>query len=1107
MCRKLFFLTSFVLVFALASADTVFGGIVIERRTDVENDDGEDHIAYPGEADDGAESRGSSDLEMPWEGDVGASSYQVVGIRFADIPIPKGSKVINAYIQFTADDGKITGGPVNLIINGLLQPDTVELSSGENFWTERNPKTNAEVAWSNIPDWVSFQATDASRTPDISSVIQEIIDQDDWVSGNSLMVFIRDDETNPSADQRNARSDGEGAENEPLLHIELSTKKSSSPSPTDGTLHEDTWASLEWDAGDTAVTHDVYMADNFDDVNDGAAAAFQGNYALAFLTVGFAGFPFPDGLVPGTTYYWRVDEVEADGTTTHKGDVWSFSVPSKAAYDPSPRDGGKGVDPADVTLSWTTGFGAKLHAVYFGDDFDTVSNAVGGLPQSPITFNPGALEKDKVYYWRVDELNPPETVKGNVWSFRTRPDIVITDPNMIGWWKLDAVNGNTVLDWSGYGNDGTLGGDPQLVEGVMDFGLDLDGSDYVGIDGIADDLTANIFTVSAWIRTTTTGDDDAVVASNDGASEHDFLLGVANGNLLVEADNVNEYPPVINDDQWHMITYVRDGGIAYAYTDGVLVGTEIPTMDPAGQTRWSIGQEWDDSTASDFYTGMVDDVRIFNKALTQPEVAELMRGDPLLAWNPKPGNNTMPDVEQAKTPLSWSAGDDAAEHDVYLGLDRDTVDLANTSTADIYRGRQAGTSYSPSEGLEWGSGPYFWRIDEINADGSVSTGSVWSFSVADFLSVEDFEGYTDDDQANEAIWQHWIDGYEIAGNGSQVGYLDLPYAETRAAYVHGDGQAMPLLYENTGGVANSEATLTLTGLRNWTLHDVEALSIWFRGNPASVGSFTEGPAGTFTMTGSGTDISGTADEFHFAYRMLNGTGSIIAKVNSITNTHAWAKACVMIRETLDPGSPHAIACVTPGNGVAAEARIDPSGSSFSDNETGITAPRWIKLERDIAGNFTVSHSTNGSSWQQIPGAIPNRVLMSTSAYIGLAVTSHDAGATCEAVFSNVSTTGNVTGQWTNQDIGISSNAAEPLYVSVSNATGAAAVVAHPDPAAATIDVWTEWIIPLPEFADKGINLSNIDKIAVGLGSQSGLPAAGGSGTAYFDDFRLYRTGQ
>ncbi|MHC4703043.1 MAG: hypothetical protein ACYTFQ_20955, partial [Planctomycetota bacterium] len=171
---------------------------------------------------------------------------------------------------------------------------------------------------------------------------------------------------------------------------------------------------------------------------------------------------------------------------------------------------------------------------------------------------------------------------------------------------------------------------------------------------------------------------------------------------------------------------------------------------------------------------------------------------------------------------------------------------------------------------------------------------------------------------------------------------------------------------------------------------------------------------------------------------------------------------------------------------------------------GITAPHWVKLERDLAGNFTVSHSANGTAWEPVQGAISTNIQMNSDVHIGLAVTAHDAALTCEAVFSDVTMTGNVSGQWVSQDIGISSNAAEPLYVVVSNATGPAAVVSHDDPAAAQIATWTEWVIPLQTFADKGINLTNVDTIAIGFGSGSGVASSGGSGTVYFDDIRLYR---
>jgi len=119
------------------------------------------------------------------------------------------------------------------------------------------------------------------------------------------------------------------------------------------------------------------------------------------------------------------------------------------------------------------------------------------------------------------------------------------------------------------------------------------------------------------------------------------------------------------------------------------------------------------------------------------------------------------------------------------------------------------------------------------------------------------------------------------------------------------------------------------------------------------------------------------------------------------------------------------------------------------------------------------------------------------------VTSHNASETCQAVFTNVTTSGNVTGQWMNQDIGIVSNDTEPFYVALSNTTGTPAVVVHDDPAAANVDTWTEWVIPLQSFADQGINLSSIDSIAIGLGTRGNTATPGGSGKMYIDDIRLY----
>jgi hypothetical protein len=485
----------------------------------------------------------------------------------------------------------------------------------------------------------------------------------------------------------------------------LSFPKASNPNPADGAFFEDTWVSLSWSPGDSAISHDVYLGENFDDVFDAThdSAFYQGNQTSMFYMAGFPGFAYPDGLVPGTTYYWRIDEVnEAEPNSHWKGDVWSFSIPPKTAYNPDPADGAEVLDPDDVKINWTAGYGAILHTVFIGNDYDEVSNAVGGMMQNTTTYNAGTLEVEKVYYWRVNEFDAVETHKGNVWTFTT--------PGAVG--------------------------------------------------------------------------------------------------------------------------------------------------------------------------------------------------------NPQPANGAT-DVPMA-TLLSWTAADNAASHQVYLGLDKNTVHSADTGSPE-YKGSKAlgDESYDPGL-LELGT-TYYWRVDEVY-NGNPAKGPVWSFTVGDYLMVDDFESYTDDDATGEAIWQHWIDGFDVPDNGAQVGNLMPPYCDQ--VIVHGDAQSMPLSYANEAGVTNSEALLTLTSLRNWTTAGVGELSLWFRGSPAI--------------------------------------------------------------------------------------------------------------------------------------------------------------------------------------------AAEPMYVAVSNSTGAPAIIVNDDLEAAQARGWRLWRVPLHAFADQGINLTNVDKLGIGLGSKSGMAVVGGTGTMYIDDIRLYR---
>lgn len=190
------------------------------------------------------------------------------------------------------------------------------------------------------------------------------------------------------------------------------------PDPADGAIIKDTWVPLGWTPGDYTASHSIYIGENRDEVQAGTGDTFRLNQTDTSYAVGFPGYPYPDGVLKDTTYYWRIEDVEADGTTTHSGPVWSFTIAPRTAYSPSPADGEDYVDP-NVVLSWEPGFDAKLHTVFFGDDYDTVNDAVAGAPQGVTTYTPGTLESATTFYWRIDEFHGFETLKGEVWSFST----------------------------------------------------------------------------------------------------------------------------------------------------------------------------------------------------------------------------------------------------------------------------------------------------------------------------------------------------------------------------------------------------------------------------------------------------------------------------------------------------------------------------------------------------------------------------------------------------------------------------------------------------------------------------------------------------------------
>ncbi len=452
--------------------------------------------------------------------------------------------------------------------------------------------------------------------------------------------------------------------------------------------------------------------------------------------------------------------------------------------------------------------------------------------------------------------------------------------------------------------------------------------------------------------------------------------------------------------------------------------------------------------------------------------------------------------------LEWTPGPTAAFHDVYLGAEEDAVAAADVFSP-LYRGRQTGTSFSPA-GLVQSGGRYFWRVDGVEADGTtIHKGVVWTFTASDYLVIDDFESYTWNEGSR--LSETWADG-STNNTGSRLSHLGRSPAQPIGP--HGRA-SLGLEYDNTRPPFISEVEREFTAEQDWTAGEMNTLSLWFQGD---VASFGETAPGTFTMCAAGADIWGAKDEFRYAYQRLDGDGTIVARVNSVLRTNVWAKAGVMIRESLDPASAHAFMCVTPDGRRAFQNRpTNQTGDCLSAHSYPgeVALPYWVKIERR-GSQFTGYHSFNGVNWIRQsdtedtgPDASPNpqTIRMPAHVYVGLALTSHAPDIVTTATFSGVEITGGVTGPWQVAKIGVNhpGNSPDDLYVVVEDGKGKTAVVVNPDPGAVNATAWTEWKISLSDFA--GVDLGRVRRIGIGVGGrESSIPP--GTGRIHIDDIRV-----
>lgn len=633
--------------------------------------------------------------------------------------------------------------------------------------------------------------------------------------------------------------------------LEMGLRKAELVSPLEGADDVELPVILEWAPGDTAAYHDVYLG------TDPDGLAYMGRQASADTI-----YLHLEPLENGQTYYWRIDEVEADETTINTGDVWSFTTKELLASRPQPEDGQAYVPTTQAQLSWRQGAGSMIHYLYLGTDKEAVANAdknspeyIGRTVATVTSFPLDELEADTTYYWRVDEDDLRGNLyKGGVWSFTTLPEIPVQDPDLVGWWTFDESAGEAAVDWSGHGNHGVLVNGPTWsVLGADGGALVLDGQDdYVELPlgGVLTSLESA--TIATWVNFSQRGGLwQRIFDFGSGTSAYMFLCPRTGGGgpirfAITNSGGANESlvePGVYMPGGWHHVAVTIDSAdrTARLYLDGVAVGSGVLDVLPSDLGETS--QNWlgrSQYGADARLNGALDDFRIYQVALSAEQIQDMvMPGNPLRASSPTPVSESVSDV-LGVTALRWQSGQGATGHDVYLGTDLTVVTEATPDdTTGVYVGRQSTTQYVPAEGFVPGQ-TYYWRIDEVGAGDVVTPGTVWTFTVVDYIIVDDFESYTGTE--GDEVFYVWLDGYgcyqELGGSTS--GHIEAPFIDTQI--VHGGSKALPLYYQDDGRfydacgdlhtAKHSKAMREFETPQNWVNpggQDRAILSLWVRG--------------------------------------------------------------------------------------------------------------------------------------------------------------------------------------------------------------------------------------------------------------------------------------
>ncbi|HPS55445.1 MAG TPA: hypothetical protein PLP05_07605, partial [Sedimentisphaerales bacterium] len=504
-------------------------------------------------------------------------------------------------------------------------------------------------------------------------------------------------------------------------------------------------------------------------------------------------------------------------------------------------------------LSWSPGNNAVSHNVYFGTSFSDVKNADTSSPlfmgnQTVNTYNIGNLSEG-MYFWRIDEINDAEVWKGDVWSFEILPPM----PNPLLWLKMNAPdpeNTRLVRDYSGNGNDGTMGSS-DVWKNFPGLGavVDFDGGSYGasgivfannGADLIADMGLTDKVTISFVMSGHVAGDNGYAFSGKNSGGYHvmsceaptgetqHFLTKLGNGGNLWcwEAFNSEHNNYIFKNAAARRISITADftkGQVVY-YLDKQVWATQYgATGSFSGLTTFTVGRE-------DYHEYMCEmtDFRIYGEVLEPAYIAELVGDYPQLPKIISPKDESTENT--LNTILQWQAGENAVSQSLYFGDNYSAVKNADASSL-CFIGQQTATTYDPC-GLEMMK-TYYWRVDQLDVNGDlIVKGPVWQFSTVESIIVEDFESYDEEGNDIAAVWTDTM-GYSAMRISLQTDPCLSPV------------NAMKLTH-HVPDPYYAIADRSFSPAQDWTVKGVKILTINYYGNVGNFGL----PA--FVTIGDGT---------------------------------------------------------------------------------------------------------------------------------------------------------------------------------------------------------------------------------------------------------------